>query len=374
MSVLYGPVDVLTRSVAGSHLDRLESLDALAGVLTMETNGYDVSPGVPVYSMPWKTGKLRFLNYRLGNNVADLYLRRRIEETDADALVGWSGMSSFSIDRANELGLETFVIRASPHILESQRALAHEYRRFGMDDRNSTLNAWKECYEYQSADWIITVSEYAGESFTQFGIDESKILTFPYPVFDVERYFDNPDRSDPDTFTVCTATTVDLLRGVPYLLEAWREFADGRDDVELRIGGNIADDFPDELYEEFSARDDVTFHGFVDDVPGLYAESDVFVLPSLGDGGPTGPFEAMAAGLPVIVSDHMGACDDVRDGENGFVVPWMDADAIHDRLIELYESPELREELGTAAAETIRGTQGRHADAFEEIVRKRILD
>ncbi|MFB6175565.1 MAG: glycosyltransferase family 4 protein [Halobaculum sp.] len=374
MSVLYGPVDVLTRSVAGSHLSRLESLDALAGVLTMETTGYDPAPAVPVHSMPWKTGKLRFLNYRLGNNVGDLYLRRAVTGTDADALVGWSGMSSATIERANDHGLETFVVRASPHIVESHRTLADEYRRFGMRVGNSTLDAWKECYEYQAADWIITVSDYAAETFERRGIDREKVLTCPYPVFDVDRYFDTPDRSDPDTFTVCTATTVDLLRGVPYLLEAWATFADGRDDVELRVAGNVAEDFPDALYERFSARSDVTFHGFVDDVPGLYAESDAFVLPSLGDGGPTGPFEAMAAGLPVIVSDSMGARDDVRDGENGFVVPARDADAIHDRLVELYESPDLRERLGTAAAETISGTQGRHADAFERIYREYVLE
>jgi len=367
MGVIYGVVDVLDRTSVPTHLETLERLDVLHSVLTMDSRGY--TPSSVVHEMPAKLGSGRFLSPTAFNNLCDLYLRRHVEE--AEALIGWSGMSSFTIERANDLGLTTFVYRASPHLLEMQSMHDAEYERFGKRSKTGALNAWKECYEYQAADWIVTVSEYAAESFERYGVSRDKVLVVPYDC-NVDQYLTTPDESDPETFTVCTATTVDLLRGVPYLLEAWAVFAKSKDDVELRIAGTRDDSFPDHLYEEFAQRADVTFHGYVDDVQTLYAESDVFVLPSLADGGPCGPMEAMAAGLPVIVSDHMGAQGEVTDGENGFVVPAAASEPIAARLEELYASAERRAEMGKNARKAVRGCGGRQAAAVEQLYQNHI--
>ena len=56
-------------------------------------------------------------------------------------------------------------------------------------------------------------------------------------------------------------------------------------------------------------------------------ESDVLVLPSLGEGFGLVVTEALACGLPVIVTPNVGASDLVRDGQEGFVVPVCSADA-----------------------------------------------
>jgi glycosyltransferase involved in cell wall biosynthesis len=70
-------------------------------------------------------------------------------------------------------------------------------------------------------------------------------------------------------------------------------------------------------------------------------ESDVLVLPSLGEGFGLVVTEALACGLPAIVTPSVGASDLFHDGQEGFVVPVCSADAIAERLDTLYRDREL---------------------------------
>ena len=84
------------------------------------------------------------------------------------------------------------------------------------------------------------------------------------------------------------------------------------------------------------------------DLAEAYRDSDVFVFPSLVEGMGLVVLEAMACGLPVIVSPN-GPGDLVRDGVDGFVIPIRDPEAIRDRLERLYRDPLLRAEMGRNA-------------------------
>jgi glycosyltransferase involved in cell wall biosynthesis len=85
------------------------------------------------------------------------------------------------------------------------------------------------------------------------------------------------------------------------------------------------------------------------ELPAAYAQADVFVLPSLIEGFPQTALEAMACGLPVIVSEHTFGDDVVEHGKNGYVVPIRDPDAIAECLRALHGNPKLRHEMGAAA-------------------------
>jgi len=80
--------------------------------------------------------------------------------------------------------------------------------------------------------------------------------------------------------------------------------------------------------------------------------ADVFVLPTLGDSMPRAVLEGMAAGLPVITTDRSGYDDVIRDGENGFIVPVLDAEAIAHHLVRLSGDGDLRSRMGLAARAT----------------------
>jgi glycosyltransferase involved in cell wall biosynthesis len=91
----------------------------------------------------------------------------------------------------------------------------------------------------------------------------------------------------------------------------------------------------------------VVFKGFVawEDVIALYQDAHVFVLPSFNEGMSIALLEAMASGLPVIVTDTGGTKELVKE-ENGLVVPWADTDALANALASLLESPDRMRSMG----------------------------
>lgn len=113
-----------------------------------------------------------------------------------------------------------------------------------------------------------------------------------------------------------------------------------------------------EELERFARENDVhaVFAGFVNqrDLPRHYAIGDVFVLPSTYE--PRGAVinEAMACGLPVVVTDRCGSIGDiVLDGENALVYPAGDAAALAAHLDRLTEDPELRARMSERSREII---------------------
>ena len=82
----------------------------------------------------------------------------------------------------------------------------------------------------------------------------------------------------------------------------------------------------------------------------LLGATDVLLLPSLSEGISNAVLEAMAAGLPVVVTDCGGMTEVVEDGVDGLVVPVGDLGLLAEHLAALAVDPELRARLGAAAA------------------------
>lgn len=98
--------------------------------------------------------------------------------------------------------------------------------------------------------------------------------------------------------------------------------------------------------------DSVIFAGFVEDVRGIHAASDVFVFPALNEGAGSALLSAMACGLPVVALAKGGVNEILENGQNGLLLD-ADADLIAKAALRLLDDAELAQKLALAGRQTI---------------------
>ena len=151
-------------------------------------------------------------------------------------------------------------------------------------------------------------------------------------------------------------------KGVPYLLETWKEVSPDFPDARLLIlGDGPLLDVLVKLATRLDIFGTVHFHGRVDNVSEFLRAADVFVLPSLQEGMSNSLLEAMASGLPAVASRIGGVVDVVDDGKNALLVDPTDRTAFSESLRRVLRSAELRARLAQYAIETIRASYGLEA-------------
>jgi glycosyltransferase EpsD len=97
----------------------------------------------------------------------------------------------------------------------------------------------------------------------------------------------------------------------------------------------------------------VEFLGYRTDISNLLKLSDIAVSSSRREGLPVNVMEAMATGLPLVVTDVRGNRDLVLNGENGYVVGVEDVEMVTSSIESLYKSQELRKKFGGVNLELI---------------------
>jgi phosphatidyl-myo-inositol dimannoside synthase len=117
------------------------------------------------------------------------------------------------------------------------------------------------------------------------------------------------------------------------------------------VGTGDAEDSLRRLAVSLSVADAVCFAGFVprEDMPELFRQADIFVLPSQNEGMSIALLEAMASGLPVVVTDTGGTQELIKG--NGFIVPWGEPGALAEVLSRMIDCADLRESLGAMSRE-----------------------
>jgi glycosyltransferase involved in cell wall biosynthesis len=155
--------------------------------------------------------------------------------------------------------------------------------------------------------------------------------------------------------------TVDVLfsgqlierKGVDLLIGAFLQISDQVPELQLQLLGTGPG--LDMLIEmiPFELRHRIHFLGFQQSaaLPEIFAAADIFVLPSRHDGWGVVVNEALGAGLPIVVSDRVGARELVEHGCNGFITNAGDVDGLAGVLLKLGRSADMRESFGRSSAE-----------------------
>ena len=108
------------------------------------------------------------------------------------------------------------------------------------------------------------------------------------------------------------------------------------------------------MAQEMGIADRTHFLGFRSDVAQLLSASDVFVFPSLQEGLPVSQMEAMACGLPCVVSDVRGNADLISQGEGGFLRKPYDHAGFAEDIAALLGDPALREQMAQRNREIMK--------------------
>jgi glycosyltransferase involved in cell wall biosynthesis len=157
-----------------------------------------------------------------------------------------------------------------------------------------------------------------------------------------------------DALVVTMISRVIRKKGVEVFVEAARQVRTRVPQAHFLLVGPA----DKESVDRFSAEElagfahSVNWPGPRDDVPGILAASDLFVLPSyLREGIPRVLLEAAAMGLPLIATDTPGCNDVVEDGVNGCLVPVNDTLALVHAVEYLLQRPDLRRSFGRISRE-----------------------
>jgi glycosyltransferase involved in cell wall biosynthesis len=131
----------------------------------------------------------------------------------------------------------------------------------------------------------------------------------------------------------------------------------GRAAIKLAIVGDGELEAPlKRLAAELGIAGHVIFTGFRDDIPALYSAMDVYVHSSVEGGGETFPFavlQALAFGLPTVVTEVGEVGSMVEKGVSGFAVRDRDEALFARELSKLLDDPPLRASMGKAAREIL---------------------
>ncbi|HJX34938.1 MAG TPA: glycosyltransferase family 4 protein [Desulfatiglandales bacterium] len=220
-------------------------------------------------------------------------------------------------------------------------------------------------FSYNSKRMLIAVSDKVKKNVRANYLlpDECFGLAFP----GVDRGLKNGERSaesreterkrlgiNKDDLVILFVGTEFRRKGLDALLRGFAMIV--RDDMKLVIaGGGEKKRRYTRLVKELGIAGHVIFLGLVEDMENIYAISDIYILPTLSEPAGMAPIEAMAAGIPTIISSsrYAGSTERIKDGEAIILENPDQPENIADALSRLMDEG-LRKELGAKGRELAR--------------------
>jgi glycosyltransferase involved in cell wall biosynthesis len=333
----------------------------LRQVICRMGEGFDFLATVSAVPVPLHYGaavwsKVRPFGGRLlEERIFDFFATRKLKKADM-VFFHPHILAPAAFKKAKQFGAITVGIAVTAHPEFNARLEKEEFERLGLAGHYPRNTVYSELIRRRLADhahdYLIVFSDFAAKTYIAKGMPPERVFV-AYQDFDIERFLVAAEaRSDGEKFRVLYVAQTTPLKGLHYLLDAWKKLH--LPDAELILVGGYAE-IPPQLRRQYDAgigQDaSVRWIGFTKAPEQYYRDASLFVCPSLSEGNPRVALEAMASGLPIITTENARGL--VEDGTSGFVVPIRDADAIADKIEFLYRNPERRKEMGEAARQAV---------------------
>ena len=312
--------------------------------------------GIPVYGLWRQPG----LDIAISVKLAQHFRRQRTQIVHAHQCTPW------------------FYVALARLLYPTPRLLLEEHGRFFPEVEN-----WKRVWFNR---WIIkplthrvvAVSKDIRERLRRYEGLQHQAITVVYNGVTPEPLLDAATRAalryewgfTAENFVIGTVGRFDPIKNLPLLVNGL-----ARAKVEApNIQGLLVGDGPEfgatqDLIKQLYLVDRVRLTGFRDDARKLVQCMDLFVLSSFSEGTSMALLEAMAAGVPVVVTAVGGNPEVVTEGQTGWVIPSGSVDALTTAMLEAINHPEKRRAFAFAGQQRFeeRFTFGRMIEAYRQI-------
>lgn len=216
------------------------------------------------------------------------------------------------------------------HLLENKNFLLKfltKYFRWNMDRQVKRLDALVVLTNQDKEDWGHLLPVY--------------VIPNSYPFY-------------PETPSTCENKQAIIVgrynsaKGYNYLIDAWRDVYKKYPDWIINIfGSGEYDNKVRKQINDYGLQDVVIMNNPTDNIMEEYLKSSIYVMSSVFEGFAMVLLEAMACGLPCVSFDcPYGPRNVITDGEDGFLVDYLNSKALADSICKLIENEDLRKRMG----------------------------
>lgn len=260
---------------------------------------------------PW----MKYLDQYIFDTIVSWIMR------DAQILYGFAFCSLACGKKIKKMGGKYILDRACPHIDFQNSILNEESKKNGdiMFFSSGPAVIKRGVDEYNLADKIITPSTFTKKSFLAKGFDKKKIYIAPLVIENKIPHFNKRKLNNSDSLTFAFVGENILRKGLIYVVNAWKLLGNNHKH-KLIIRSNSSYIYSSKLIKNSLSQKGILIKEYYKDIGNFYKEIDVLCLPSIDEGFGMVVLEAMSYGIPVIISENVGAKDFVINGVNGLIV------------------------------------------------------
>ncbi len=214
---------------------------------------------------------------------------------------------------------------------------------------------WATAHTLRRATMFTSDCEATREAAVSFGMARERTVVFPWGVDLIHFAPSQESRAEGAPFTLFCNRSWEPRYGVDVLARAFVPAAHEHPDMRLMLlGGGSQAKTIREILEKGGVLEQVTLAGQIpqSDLPRYYHMADLFISPSHIDGSSVSLMEALACGLPCLVSDIPANLEWVKNDQNGWVFRDGDSDELTQRIEKAYHQRHALAGIGAAARRT----------------------